>query len=313
MTRIWQVEFISFSGSSTVAYDTVGTQHLVGPSNIVKTAPIGNFVTRSGVSFVRQGTVQYYDLNAAPAQTNAQFCASYTLRSYCMWIYLANINNSTYYWNTATGPVWNSASAATSIENGFGLYFLNGLLSISLYLNAASLCNTAIMAPGWHLAVVTINKSIPESKFYVDGVLVWTGSTIPPNSNTTHRLGDGNATTEESFQLGLLSTYDHILNQSEVTAMYNDFLRDNLVGEIPYQTVSGIIYGTDGLPASGMKMYLLRHDISALVDFYTTIGDGYYALSIPASGNYTVIASNPPNTGGRAIPLNATVSGVYFY
>ena len=127
-------------------------------------------------------------------------------------------------------------------------------------------------------------------------------------------LGEGNTTGEETFQWGQLSTYDHILNQSEVTAIYNDFLRDDLIGGIPYQSVSGVIYDTNNaVVPSGFKAHLLRHDTTAIVDYYTTTGDGYYQLSIPASGNYTIITSSPPNAGGRAIPLNATTSGVYFY
>ena len=112
--------------------------------------------------------------------------------------------------------------------------------------------------------------------------------------------------------LGYVATYDHILTPTEVTEIFNTFLRDSAAGEVPLHTISGTVYGLDNTPISGAMVYLIRESGNYIEYYTSTSGNGYYEVPISFSGSYTLVSTNTPDSGGRAQPILSTTGSLVF-
>lgn len=317
MTKIWEVDFTSYSGASVVALDNVGTQHLVTSTGIVK-ASLQEFALRSGVSFTRNSTQQYYGLNSAGV-TNALWKSSYTQRSFVMWSWVRDPYNNTYWDDSSSfqNLIWAGYTSGGNVADGFGVRPNNGAspgsATAALVLNGGTIYTAGTVTEGWHLWVCTIDKGAIQSKFYFDGELITTLPDQPSTSASTSdtRIGDKSNSFEGTYQLGYMATYDHILTQSEVTTIYNTFLKDAPSGT-PYNSFSGTVFGLNNLPISGCQVYLLNTDINRLEYITSTNGSGAYQVQVSSSGNYLLTTSSGLLGGSQSITLTSTSGGVTF-
>lgn len=316
-TKIWEIDFTSFSGSSDVLYDQIGAQHLTifsGTQSIQD--PLTGFNNRKGVYISANGSVQKY-VTYGPGTidlTNARFTSSYTQRSFVLWVYPREMYNPTY-WEGGIydESFWCSNSAISTISNGVGAN--QPLTGIFLAINGTKVITTsALLSTAWHCIVITIDRGSNTTKFYIDKTLI--GSSVAnPTVATPYSeyLGDHySAASEGSYYLGQATTYTGILTQSEINSIYDTFLVDSVVGSAYYQTFSGQVYGIDGVVASGVPIIAYYNDTNSIVHSTTTSGDGSYQVLLPYSGAYTVVAANGPYGGTAAIPVIATSGSVYF-
>lgn len=317
MVKIWQTDFTSFSGVTDVLYDLVGTQHLTVTSGTInKQDPLLDFNYRKGVYFSANADIQRYVLYGGGTidLTNARMTASYNYRSFVLWLYTYNMGNATYWETTANKiNIWGSYNAGARVDygicatsNGNGIEVLNNLVSILSY--------TSNLSNGWHCIVVTVDRIIPQMKLYIDTTLIGTSATtITANTPTVGEvIGDSGGSNEGSFYVGEATTYDHILNQTEIDNIYNTFLVDSIVGSDPYQTFSGYVYGLNNQVVSGASVVAYHRETESIVHITETNVSGYFSLDLPYSGTYVVIAEEAPYGGTRSIPVIATSGGVYF-
>ena len=307
MAKIWEVDFTVFSGgSSDVALDNIGDQDLAfGITNIVKVDPLPDFNFRPGVTFRRNGTENRYNLSNT-GNSNATFTESYGQRSYVMWYY----NHGSW---EARAPIWAEVqSGGDNVQNGWRNNFSNSQLQF--FANGSAIANYPThfnTATGWKLIVATINKTSGQTNVYGRsdaGDYFASSTTVPSNSPTfTHMMGDNGTTRESDFSVGYMATFDHILNASEIDAIEEAFLVDETVA-VPPGVVSGVVFDSDKVPISGADVFLIFNDNPfQLVDYTSTDGEGFYNLSIPYFGDFTLVSSNPPDTqGARAISLTLT-------
>lgn len=313
MSKIWEVDFTSFSGTSELAYDNVGTQHLLTYYNIEKVDPLPEFSYRPGITFsIGSSSARYYDLTT-PVDSNAFWrrSASYTSRSFVLWVYLpGGVPNSSYY-DSAEVPLWVATTTTTTHTDGFLVY--GGQTGTARLKINTNVIDGGSLSAGWHLLVATIDVSGNISKFYIDGQYIGSYSGIPSATAATYEIIGQRATSAEgTFSLGYVATYDHILSLSEVVALYNTFLVDSISGDDPYQTFSGTVFGLDGEIVEGSKLYLINTDTDLLVSSDVSTESGIYSLVVPTSGNYVVISVDPPYGGSRSFPMIAASGGVYF-
>jgi len=314
MSKIWEITFTSFSGSSAVAYDNVGTQHLVNPNNITIVNPVQGFTFRPGVAFTLTDVRQYYDLVTPSAITNAYWVGSWTRRSFVVWGYFPDTTSGSFWDGNNGATIWASFQNLGDEIPDIGLY-RSGAGKFVVAINDPS-NNLPVLVPasgtatGWHLLIFTFDKTLPQSKFYIDKVLVASGSTAINTTTSKQMIGESATGREGSYQLGYVATYDHILSQAEINAIYDTFLIDAVV-DPSFQSLSGVVYSLSGTTQSGSKVYAIYQPTDIMVSKYTTSGDGYYYLNLPYSGAYTVVASTSPQAGARATSIIATSSGVF--
>ena len=121
MAKIWEVDFTSFSGSSNVLYDLVGSGHLTSYSGTMnKQEPLIGFANRRGIYISLNSNAQTYYLygTGVPNVSLARFSATYNYRSFVLWIRPVGINSGTSYWDYATGErdnIWGGINAADAI------------------------------------------------------------------------------------------------------------------------------------------------------------------------------------------------------
>jgi hypothetical protein len=313
MSKIWEVDFTNFSGVSDVAYDNIGTEHLTVYTGIVRSNPLPEFTYRPGIAMNNNASVQNYDLKLSNA-TNAFWSTSYSQRSFVMWAYLTDLTDTGLWDDSFDTGIW--SDFATSGDNSPREGFIRDNISsnILLNLNGTNLGQTTpVYRPGWHLFVATVDKLAVQSRFYVDAVQVYSGSNLPSNTLGGQSLiGENKATGEGTYQLAYCATYNNILTQSDVTTIYDTFLKDNVTGSAPYQTLTGTLYDLDGAALSGASAYLIHENTQSLVYYTTTGSGGNFTMDIPYSGSYTLVTTSTPSAGSRAIPVIATSGGVYF-
>lgn len=318
MSKIWETDFLSFSGSSSVLYDKVGTQHLTSITGTIYKTSLPEFIVRSGISFSKGVTYSYYNIVAA---TNAVMYPSggypTGTRSFVVWVYIDEP------WNTAKWPgpttsthIWCQLDSNPTLQHGISIYVdINSIVYIEGRVQGAfNVIRSTITNSGWYCIILTVDAPGLESKLYINSSLIGTLNIVPStyyiNNNIIGPISDSN---RGSFKLGRTTTYNHTLSQSEITAIYNDYLPDNLSDNYPYYTLSGTVFSAEGVVSpSGTKAYLLRETPLSIVDACTTSGDGLYHLNVPSSGNYTVITTNTPNSGASAVPIEAASGTVYF-
>lgn len=311
MVKIWEVNFTNFSGVSNVAFDEVGSQHLVTSSGIVKESPMPGFTYRPGILFSNNSTQQAYPLRTAGI-TNACFAQAYNRRSFVMWIYLASaVNNATFFdtgnaisfWGEWSGSTWN---------DGFG----KNTSQIVVRVAGSEFSTGSASSAGWHLFILTVDKLLLSTNFYYDNSLIASTTNIPSNTPGTADcyLGDSLSTREGTYEIGLCSVYDHILTAQERQAIWDTFLKDQavIVGQTGFQSFSGTLYGSNGTPQSGAKHYLIYEPTGFIVSSGSTSSSGTYQIDLPYSGAYTAMFTNTPSAGSRSFPVIATATGVYF-
>lgn len=309
MAKIWEVNFTNFSGVSNVAFDEVGNQDILTSSGIVKVPTLPNLNFRPGVAFTANASTQVFGLRSSGA-TNACFNVNFNRRSFVMWLYLpAAMNNGTFFDANET-TFWGEWSG-TGVDAGIGKS-TGGVLRARVGGGAA--IDHTTLGVGWHLVILTVDKIGLESAFYVDNVLVGTNVNVSSNTAGTFDciIGDRDTTRENSFQIGLCSTYDHILTANERQAIYDTFLKDALNVGVAFQSFSGTLYGNNGLPESGATHYVIYQPTSQIVSSGQTDANGFYSIDLPFSGAYTTIFTSSPNPGSRSFPVIATSGGVFF-
>lgn len=322
MGKIWEVDFTRFSGSSAVAYDNIGSQDLTVPSNIVRVSgTVPGFNYRPGIYFSLDGIdTQSYNLQASNT-SNAFWRHPDNTRSWNMWLYQVNSLSSNTWWDSGNAQdsyLWvSNLSLASNSDNGF--YAAGGGSSTYRCRFNSNALDSGFtpQSNSWHMLTATLDRTNSTVKFYVDGVLraSASGASYMPATGTSNEqcIGYRHLNDEGTFYLGLVQTYDHVLSSGEVSALYGTFLVDSVIGEsTPYQTLSGYVFGTDGLPSSGATVYLLHQDTNNIEAMVTTSGDGYYEVIVPYSGSYTVISTLTPSGGARAVAMLATSGGLYF-
>lgn len=318
MTKIWQTDFTTFSGVTNVLYDLVGTQHLsITSGTLNKVDPLIGFSNRKGMYFSNNGNIQQYVLYAPDGSinlTNARFTAPYTTRSFVLWIYTYTMGNITYWDNTTnTINLWGSYNTGARVDYGLVSPPLGAGIAV-LNNQTIFLGSTVALTTGWHCAVVTINRTSPQTKLYIDKYLVGTSTTVVASGSPTvgEVIGDTGGSNEGTFYLGEATTYDHILSQAEVNTIYDTFMVDSITGPANYQTFSGYVYGLNNQVVSGAALTTYHKDTSQVVHETTTSSNGYFQIILPYSGTYVVTADQAPNSGTRSFPVIATSGGVYF-
>lgn len=313
MVKIWEVDFTNFSGVSDVLYDNVGTEHLTVYTGIVKSDPLPGFTYRPGIAMNNNATVQNYDLKLSSA-ANAFWSDTYTQRSFVMWAYLTDLTDTGLWDDAFDTGIW--ADYATSGDNAPREGFIRDSVSnnIMLKVNGTDVGQTSpIHLPGWHLFVATVDKTAAQTRFYVDAVQVYSGSSLPSNTlGGQSLLGENKTTGEGTYQLAYCATYNNVLTPAEVTSIYNTYLKDSPTGSAPYQTLTGTLYGLDSETLSGASAYLIHEDTKRLVYYTTTGSGGIFTMDVPYSGSYTLVTTSTPAAGTRAIPVIATSGGIYF-
>lgn len=310
MNKIWEVDFTSFSGSSDVAYDNVGSQHLTSSTGIVKVTPLPGFSYRGGIHVTEDDVPENYKLHTAEV-TNGRFTGPFGVssrRSYVCWAYVPvkpGEGALTYLWGDGSATLFPSDGLVLSpVSGGTEIrFYTTGNLRISYLLPAV---------PGWYCIVVTCDRTLTQSKMYVNSLLVGSASNNTDSSYQTYSyIGHQNVSYENEVYFAYVATYDHILSQSEINVIYNDYLVDRTVAH-PYQVVSGVVYGADGVAVSSATVDLIYSTNNSVVAHTVSDTDGSYVIDVPYSGNYTLVVSSAPSSGAAAVPLVATSGGVYF-
>lgn len=316
MAKIWQVDFTTYSGSSDVLYDLVGTQHLAYVSGTLnKQSPVIGFNVRQGQLFGVNGIQQRYFIHDGGAinLTNARFTTTYNYRTFTMWIYPLNMGNASF-WEGAglNANIWGGAGIANDLYSGIGATD-NGNTIIVRSNVSTILSHNMALSNDWHCITLTVDRLTPKVELFIDGYSVASTNTVFTTVATNEVIGDTGTSNEASYYLGECATYDTILSPSEILAIYDSGLKDLLTTSgVPYQSISGTAYGLDGLPVSGASVYLIYEPTNSIQNYTTTSGDGSYYLDLLYSGAYTLVTTLPPYSGSRAIPLVATSGSVYF-
>jgi len=320
MVKIWEVDFTRFSGSTAVAYDNIGSQDLVNPTNIVRNTALPDLTVRSGVTFSGKtgANAQFYLLQAAPPVNNAYWRTPAATRSWAIWYYQVAELNTNANWDSTGGGgyIWvSNSSDANTVDNGF--YAAGSPGAIRCGFGSQILDSFSDPGPNnWHLLAATLDRNINQVKFYVDGVRVasGTGATFMPATGTGNEqcIGYRSTSRQGNFLLGQAMTFDHVLSDAEVQTMYNTFLVDSSAGNDPYQTFSGTVFGLGGLPASGASIYLIHQDTGKIEFSTSSSGDGSYQVIVPYSGSYTLVSTLTPSGGSRSFPMSAISGGVFF-
>lgn len=302
MTKIWEVDFTSISGTDVL--DNVGSQKL-SSSNMTVVNPLPGFTYRPGLGVSRDGSAQNCGMYTYGA-TNSYFTGTWNTRSFVSWVYLNDPTSEgvTYLWGEGSSS--SSADDGINLATGMNVYFL--INSSSRYVE------TGLTTPAWYCFIMTVDKVTPESRFYVNGVYKgnYTGTSYRSTAWTYGMVGHVNITQESSFLVGQLSTYDHILTQTEIDNIQDSFLVDRSVA-YPYQWVSGTVFGNDGSSVvSGADVYVISESSEAIVAHTLTSSDGTFTADIPLEGNYTVVTTSTPNSGAAAFPVIATSGNIYY-
>jgi len=317
-TKIWEVDFTSFSGGSNVLYDKVGSQPLTIFSGTSTPVAIPGFNNRQGLYFSNNNALQSYVIHGpgVPSVPNAQLRTPYDQRSFVLWIYPVNMYNSTY-WDNANkvNGIWGAYDTTPTAQDGiFAMNYAAGnFYSIQAKINSGDYIDSSgPLTNNWHCVVLTVDRLSNNTKLYIDTVLIDSAAATPSSGSAAYEfIGDYNTANEGSYYLGQATTYSGVLSPAEITSIYNTFLADSVVGSTYYQTFSGHVYGIDGSAASGIPVCAYYPNLNSVVHSTLTSGDGSYQVILPYSGTYTVFAASG-SVGAVAIPVVAASGGVYF-
>jgi len=312
MPKIWEVDFTSFSGATDVAYDNVGSQHLTVSSGIVKVAPLTNYAFRPGVAFTNNTVKQAYAVRGSNA-LNGCFRQTFNQRSFVTAVYFngAVFSNTAFYDSSGDSTIWAEGASQASISAGFVISQNVAPQSLVFKYSSASFLDTGLTSlSGWNILTATIDRIAIETRFYLNKTLVGMVAQVPDTVNTDCIVGDFGVNNEGTFQVGLVSTYDTILSPTEINAIVDTGLKDTLVGNTPFQTFSGTLYGNTGNAVSGAKIYAIYDGLTTVASSGSTTSSGTYDLNLPYSGAYTVVFTSSPSAGSRSVNVNAVASGV---
>jgi len=317
MVKIWEVDFTSFSGTYPVDnIDNIPAVDVLGTVQSVTTLP--DFSYRPGISLnantTRDGYV--FDRESEYVGCKGNYSGSYTTRSFICWFNLYD-NAGTTGNNGVTGLYCENGGVSgantglflykTSFDNHRIRFYVNNTMVIEVPTGNIDLDT-------WHCAVLTVNKGTPIAKLYLDGVYINQTSTVPDNAysggtDLETLLGLPVSFYEPPVKMGYIATYSEELSPTSISGIYDTFLVDSLAGDDPAFVISGTVYDTRDLPASGTSVYLINTSDNELADIQVTSSGGDYTTYIPFSGDYILVsANNTPSVGARALSL--TASGV---
>lgn len=309
MSQLVEFDFCRFASAGSMhTYDNLNEKVLnshwfENGAAAVKVNPLPGFNFRPGVKVEWDNYAQYWEYaSASPVIYELFWSTSYNQRSFVMWVYLTSKDVESICY------VWGDGSSSSYPSDGFCRRDNQIVVRIG---NSDRITKdiTSDSLPRWYCLIATIDQNVPETKFYVDNSLVGTYAGSP---GTTHysrnRIGSTNSN-EGDMMVGYASTYDHILTSGERQGIQDAFLVDSAVGNLDMPVISGYVYDTDRNTISGADVFLIYNDSPyQLVDYYTATSSGTYSMRVPYFGDFTLVSSNPPNEGARAVSF--TLSGV---
>lgn len=310
MVKIWEIDFTKYRpDDNKIALDSVGSNDLTSYWSIERLYGLpGGLSNRPGVRFRNDNNVRNYGI-PSPGRWNDSYSPT-GRRSFVFWFY-TNGTGTDY-----NGSIWGSTNDGTGAQ--FGLSTVNNYLWYRYNSGNAQFSSSQIFSStSWHLVIVTVDRNNNEQRCYHNNSLKISLNSVSnmfPTSANDHFLGNLVWDNQAGFDVGYIASYDHILDSSERTAIYNAFLNNSPAGESPIQTISGTVYDLNNLPVSGADIYLVRDNSSSqLIDLYTTTdANGHYRLDIDLAGNYILVSSNMPGQGSIAQPMIVTNSGITY-
>ena len=306
MVKIWEIDFTTFSGGGNdEPQDNVGTQHL---SSVIgtptKLTTVGGLTNRPGIRFNINNSDQRYEISTAGAN-NGKFRNAYSptsKRSFVLWCYVPSTSR-----DSDNSIIWGDDNSNT-YRSGF---MINTSSQFELFVGSSARHTTpAATAGSWHMLAMTVDRTLPKTVLYHQGLEVASGTYVPSTSEGSgyrSSIGDTFQTREPGVDVGLVQTYDHILSSGSIAGLYESFLLDSAGGEDPIFTLSGTVYDTTNTAVSGAPVALYHVEDNEVYERVDADGNGDYVLNIPFAGEYVVFTSSmPPNRGARAVSLSAS-------
>jgi len=307
MSKIWEIDFTSFSGSS--ALDNIGNQDLTVTSGSVKTVkPLSQFNFRSGVEFNVNSSMEAYNLTAASA-TNTFISHSYGVsnqRSFVMWF----LRNGT---PAVSGTLWaNADSPYTSTKNGIAWGANPSGIEVIIE-DDIIYTSPTISANTWYLSTLVVDRSSNKVEFYLNKDKVAYSGVLPSSGQADLEvIGELSSSLEGEYQLAYTSTYDHALSSTEVGLIYDSYLEDTY-NPYYFKQVIGAVYDDEGSALSGANVLLYDHYELEVVDQAVSEAGGLYKLHAPKAGNFSIYSTKSGTSGGAACSITITSSGSVIY
>ncbi|RKZ82104.1 MAG: hypothetical protein DRQ39_11135 [Gammaproteobacteria bacterium] len=305
MAKIWEVDFTSFSGGgSDEPQDSVGSQHL---STVVgtptKLTTLGGMSFRPGIRFDIDNSDQGYELHTAGA-TNGRFRNAYSpssKRSFVLWCYKPSNSR-----DSDLSMIWGDHTS-NNYRDGF---YINTSNQFEMYVDSSSRYTSATQGVGdWHMLSMTVDRTVPQTVLYYQGSVVASGTYVPSTSTAgvSTEIGDTFQTREPGMDLGLVSSYDHIVSPTSMLGIYESFLIDSPGGEDPIFTLSGTVFDPTNVAVSGAPVALYSVADNEIYQRVDADSNGDYTIHIPFAGDFVLMTSSiPPKTGARALSLSAS-------
>jgi hypothetical protein len=153
--------------------------------------------------------------------------------SVSLWINPENVSsgNSYLFSDSTTSPFKGLAlDQGSSTAGGFGnFYYYTGAVNI--------VNNTAILGDVWSHIVISFNITGQEIKFYVNGVLDKTSTSVANISSSINEFGIRSTGNAYNGKLSNISIWSTELNQTQVTEIYNNGLPSNLNNHSAYSNL----------------------------------------------------------------------------
>jgi len=310
MAKLAEINF-TVTGTGNVPIDEITETTLNG--SIVGSIPtvinpLPTMSNRPGFRFFVDNVQEAFQYDATAGEA-LKFSSAYLptqKRSFVFWYYCHGASTHD---GGATNYMWGGDANGFALHNDGVKFIRDG----GTVYTAATGKNV-----GWHNVVTTIDRASNAYRCYLDSSLVYNDSTLPSlaYSGSTYHMSFGHSATdrESDISLGYAATYDTILDDTTISGIYNDFIRDSAAGNEPLAVLSGIILDFYDAPASGVPFYLIKTSDDEIYHRGTTSGNGEYILDVPFSGHYVAVTTTlPPNIGARAISLEASTSGTITY
>lgn len=299
MIKIWEVDFVKLDANSK-PQDLVGTQHLNSGSAVV-IAPLPGFIQRPGMSFPSINAGAHYDLYGGSV-TNAIFRQTYpgtNRRSFELWFYFNGGADS-------IGSLWAHFNNVPTQLDGFVVDNGN---AFRLYLNSSFVYSkAAINSTSWQHVILTVDRAVPQTILYYNGVQVYSSATLPGTSTTTYAWIGGFGSRESNAFMAKAATYDHILTSGDVSFLYNLGLVDEYTPN-PFVARSGTVYDLTGDPLPDATVLVYDHVRETVVSKHKADSNGDYTAVFPYPGEFSIYTTKSGTPGGRASTCTVTSGG----
>jgi len=296
MIKLSEIDFTRFT--DLVPVDNISNTTLSGTTsgspNITNVLP--DFVFRPGVYFSVDNVADFYEFDSAVSGAEAlKIGSTYSptsKRSFVVWYYSYSSSHDSGNTNYIWGDGDNGFALATS-----GLEFVRSGTTVA---TASSGTNV-----GWHNAIVTVDRLSDEYECYYNANNVYSDSVMPPTNSGNSKMGQLATDSESDTALGYISTYDRVLSQEEVTAMYLNFLLD-AKNPYPFTKMVGVVRDLEGDPLPEANVIIYDHVEGLVVDETVSESNGVYTVRFPSPGEYSIYTSKSGTPGGRASSLTVT-------